>query len=259
MHSTRLSLPFLNLELETICWQPECRQTSQRSLLLLHEGLGSVAMWRQFGQILANRCGMKVLAYSREGYGKSCALQMPRTPQFMHREAHLVLPALLNALKLEDCILLGHSDGASIALLAAPQLPQVKAVVSMAAHVFVEAITVESIREALRLYEDPDSGFRARLARYHADVDGAFYGWTDVWLSADFLHWNIEEDIAGSPCPVLAIQGEQDQYGTMKQLQCIARALPQTQLLALPNCQHSPHLEQAERVLEEIVKVCVRA
>jgi pimeloyl-ACP methyl ester carboxylesterase len=259
MHTLRLSLPALHQELEATVWQPEAPLSDECTIVLLHEGLGSVAMWRQFGQLLANRCGMQVLAYSRQGYGQSCSLAMPRTPRFMHHEALAVLPTLLNALAIQDCILVGHSDGASIALLAAPHVQKVKAVVSMAAHVVVEPITVESIRTALKQYEDPASGLRARLARYHADVDGAFYGWARVWLSEDFLHWTIEADIAGSLCPVLAIQGEQDQYGTMEQLQRIAQALPQTQVLALPNCQHSPHIDQTERVLEEIAKVCARA
>jgi pimeloyl-ACP methyl ester carboxylesterase len=259
MSSSRLCLPLLHQEVETTYWWPEAPPRSSRTLVLLHEGLGSVAMWRQFGQLLANQSGMKVLAYSREGYGTSSALPAPRTARFMHREALEVLPALLKTLDIQDCVLVGHSDGASIALLAAARLPQVKAVVSMAAHVFVEAITLESIRLALQLYEDPASGLRTRLARYHADVDGAFYGWAQVWLSAEFLPWNIEADIAGALCPVLAIQGEQDQYGTMAQVQGIARALPQTQLLALPNCQHSPHVDQTARVIEEIVKVCTRA
>jgi pimeloyl-ACP methyl ester carboxylesterase len=255
MSSTRLALPELQQDLETALWQPEGRLLSARTVVLLHEGLGSVAMWRQFGQTLANRCGMQVLAYSRQGYGASSALSGPRTARFMHREAHEVLPALLRARGVQDCVLVGHSDGASIALLAAAHLPQVKAVVSMAAHVLVEPVTVQSIEHALRLYEDPAGGLRERLARYHANVDGAFYGWARVWLSREFLDWNIEEDIAGIRCPVLAMQGEQDQYGTPAQLQCIRRAVPHAQVLLLPNCQHSPHLDQTERVLEEIVKV----
>jgi pimeloyl-ACP methyl ester carboxylesterase len=259
MSPRRIALPCLHQELDTALWQPVGPLLSARTLVLLHEGLGSVAMWRQFGQTLANRCGMQVLAYSREGYGASSALPGPRTPHFMHREAHEVLPAVLKEFAIQDCILIGHSDGASIALLAAPFLPHVKAVVSMAAHVLVEPVTVKSIQEALELYEDQVSGLRERLARYHTDVDGAFYGWARIWLREDFLLWNIEADITRIQCPVLALQGEQDQYGTMAQLEGIAHAVPHAQVLVLPDCKHSPHVDQTERVLDEILKVCARA
>lgn len=220
-------------------------------LVVLHEGLGSVAMWRDFPDRLARACGMRALVYSRPGYGRST----PRAPDerwgldFMHRQAQQVLPALLDALRVRGrYALLGHSDGGSIALLHAAHAPQrVSACIVMAPHILVEEFGLASIREARLAYEQGD--LRQRLSRYHDDVDSAFHGWNDVWLAPDFPLWRITSELKHIAAPVLAIQGEDDPYGTMAQIDGIANGLPGTQLVKLPGCGHSPHRDQPEPVI----------
>jgi pimeloyl-ACP methyl ester carboxylesterase len=176
----------------------------------------------------------------------------PRDIDFMRNEAVHVLPALLAALDIEHPILVGHSDGASIALLtAATQLP-IASVVVMAPHLFVEDISVSAISQTLAAFKDESTQMRSKLAKFHNDVDGAFYGWADVWLKPEFLHWNIETDTATISCPLLAIQGEQDQYGTWKQIEQLKINAPQAQLVKLANCRHSPQFDQPMPVLAAI-------
>jgi pimeloyl-ACP methyl ester carboxylesterase len=168
-------------------------------------------------------------------------------------EAIRVLPALFTALNIDNPILIGHSDGGSIALLAATQLKLAAAIV-IAPHLFVEDISVAAISQTLATYNDATTQLRTKLAKFHADVDGAFYGWANIWLKPAFLHWNIEADIATITCPLLAIQGEQDQYGTMKQIDQLKIHAPHAQLLKLENCRHSPQFDQPEQVLTAIVR-----
>jgi pimeloyl-ACP methyl ester carboxylesterase len=221
------------------------------TLVLLHEGLGSIAMWRDFPHRLGHATASRVVVYSRYGYGNSDRLQAPRSTRYMHDEALVTLAQLREALAIEHPILVGHSDGASIALIHAggSALP-VSGVVVMAPHVLVEDISIESIAAARVAYETTDLG--ARLARYHADVDGAFRGWNDIWLDRDFRAWNIEEYLPRIVCPVLAIQGEDDEYGTMDQLARIAQAVHDVELVKLEDCRHSPHRDQPEAVLDSI-------
>ena len=220
-------------------------------LVFLHEGLGSVEMWRDFPERVCRATGLAGVVYSRLGYGKSDPLVGARSARFMHEEATVALPALLRALEVERPLLVGHSDGASIALIHAGTFPDVPcAVVALAPHLFVEAVCVESIAAITREYGR--STLRERLARYHRDVDGAFHGWSDVWLSEDCLRWNIEQEVAASRCPILAIQGEDDQYGTMRQIDRIAELRPGTRLVKLARCRHSPHLEQPDEVIAAI-------
>jgi pimeloyl-ACP methyl ester carboxylesterase len=221
-------------------------------LVFLHEGLGSVAMWKDFPQQFCERHGLRGLVYSRFAYGRSTPRPAAeRFPvRFMEREALEVLPALLDALGIPRAALFGHSDGGSIALLAAAALPgRIDAVVAVAPHCFVEPISVESIAQARVAYLESD--LRQRLARYHDDVDSAFWGWNDVWLDPAFRDWNIEADLGAIRCPVLAVQGEDDEYGTLEQIRAIARRLPKTRLLALANCGHSPHRDQPETLIAE--------
>ncbi len=222
-------------------------------LVFLHEGLGSVAMWRDFPQRLCDAAGVRGLVYSRPGYGRSS----PRAegeqwaPDFMHRQAREVLPALLRELGVERPWLLGHSDGASIALVYASLFPEgLRGAVVLAPHIMVEEVSVTSIRQARRTYLDTD--LKQRLARYHDDVDSAFWGWNDVWLSPAFRGWSIEEEIRAIRCPLLAIQGVDDEYGTLEQVRGIARRVPQTKLLELPDCGHHPHRDQPEAVTEAV-------
>ena len=190
------------------------------TLVLLHEGLGSVAMWRDFPGRLAHATGCSAVVYSRHGYGKSDPLRGDRAVRYMHDEALNALPALLDNLGIERPILVGHSDGGSIALIhAGAGKRAVTGVVTLAAHVLVEDISVASIAAAKTAYEATD--LRAKLARYHADVDSAFRGWNRIWLHPDFRAWNIEEYLPRIACPVLAIQGEDDEYGTMEQMRRI--------------------------------------
>jgi pimeloyl-ACP methyl ester carboxylesterase len=227
------------------------------TLVFLHEGLGSLAMWRDFPAQVAALSGCRTLVYSRYSYGRSDPLERPHGVDYMHREARVVLPDLLAALEIEEPLLVGHSDGASIALIYAgtPETngrnPAV-GVVAMAPHVFVEDVTVESIAEARTAWETTD--LPKRLGRYHADADGAFRGWNDIWLHPDFRAWTIEEVLANVTCPVLAIQGLDDQYGTMAQLDAIERGVAGTvERLELTECKHSPHRDRADSTRNAIL------
>jgi pimeloyl-ACP methyl ester carboxylesterase len=223
-------------------------------LVFLHEGLGSVAMWRDYPQKLCDALGVRGLVYSRPGYGQSTPRDANErwTPDFMHRQAHDVLPALLKALDVTQAPwLFGHSDGGSIALLFAARHPTAGVMV-VAPHIVVEEISVSSIASAKEAYENTD--LRQRLARYHADVDSAFGGWNQIWLAPEFRDWSIEKDMATITCPVLAIQGVNDKYGTLAQIRDIQRHVPHTQLLELDNCGHSPHRDQPQA----LTQACVR-
>jgi pimeloyl-ACP methyl ester carboxylesterase len=219
-------------------------------VVFLHEGLGSVAMWKDFPARLCDAHGLRGLVFSRYGYGRSTPKPAEEawTPDFMHRQAHEVLPVLFAQLQVERPWLFGHSDGASIALLHAAEFA-VSGVVAVAPHIFVEDISIESIKAARQTYATTD--LRERLSRYHADPDSAFRGWNDAWLSPAFRAWNIEAELDRITCPVLAVQGEDDDYGTLEQIRGIARRLPKTRLLVLPKCGHSPHRDQPELLSRE--------
>jgi len=220
-------------------------------IVMLHEGLGSLTLWRDFPQRLSEATGRRTLAYSRFGYGASDPLDGPRSVDFMHVEALGTLPQLLDALAIERPVLFGHSDGSSIALIHAARAGRpVSAVIAMAPHVFVEPSGLRSIAEARRAYLDDD--LRAKLARRHADVDGAFWGWNDIWLHPDFTSWNIEALLPDIACPLLAIQGVDDEYGTMEQLDRIGRRVRDFRRLELACCGHSPHRDQPEAVLAAV-------
>jgi pimeloyl-ACP methyl ester carboxylesterase len=220
------------------------------TLVFLHEGLGSVALWRDFPAQLAARTGASALVYSRRGYGKSDRLEAPRNVDYMHEEALSVLPALLRELRISDPILIGHSDGASIALIhAGSGRWPVRALVLEAPHVFVEDVTVASIAQAKATYRATDLG--SRLARYHDDPGHAFWGWNDIWLDPAFRSWAIEEYLPGVRCPVLAIQGAADEYGTLAQLDAIERGVSgRFERLVLADCKHTPHRDQLALTLE---------
>ena len=223
-------------------------------LVFLHEGLGSLSMWRDFPQRLCDACGVRGLVYSRPGYGRSTPRQAGErwAPDFMHRQAREVLPALLAALGAPPrYALLGHSDGASIALIhAASFADQVTRAIVLAPHIVVETLSVTSIAATRETYLQTD--LKSRLARHHADVDSAFWGWNHIWLDPAFARWSIESLLPAIRCPVLAIQGEDDEYGTMAQVDGIAAALPsgQCRLLALDRCGHSPQRDRPEAVIE---------
>jgi len=221
-------------------------------LVLLHEGLGSVSLWRDFPDKLARRLDMPALVYSRRGYGQSDGLDGPRQPDFMHREALDVLPKLRDALSIGRALLVGHSDGASIALINAAQHPErLAGAVLMAPHVLVEEISRTSIERATEAYAG--NVLRARLARHHAHVDDAFYGWSRIWLDPRFGAWSLRPECARLSIPTLLIQGEDDEYGTLAQLDAIEAAAPiPPQRLVLPKCGHSPHRDRESEVLDAI-------
>jgi pimeloyl-ACP methyl ester carboxylesterase len=223
-------------------------------IVFLHEGLGSLAMWRDFPRRLCDATDCRGLVYSRPGYGRSTprAADEAWGPDFMHRQAHEVLPALLAGLDVDTTAappwLFGHSDGASIALLYAARWPaRIAGAIVLAPHILVEDISVASIARARETYRDTD--LRARLGRYHDEPDSAFWGWNDIWLQPKFRHWSIENELGAIRCPLLAMQGHDDEYGTLEQIHGIARRIPHAQLIELPDCGHSPQRDQPEHVI----------
>lgn len=220
-------------------------------LLLLHEGLGCVAMWRQFPDKLAAQTGCRVIAWSRAGYGNSEPYREPRTPRYLHREALEALPALISALQIERPLLVGHSDGASIALIFAGAFPeQTCGVVAMAPHEFVEEETLAGILAAKTALTASD--WLPKLARYHHDAARVFSDWNETWLAPEFRDWSIEAYLPAIRCPLLAIQGEDDEYATMRQIDLIVEQAPDVQLLKLASCGHSPQRDQEAAVLAAI-------
>ena len=219
-------------------------------LVFLHEGLGSIALWRDWPASLCAATGRAGWLYSRRGYGQSSAVPNVRgagrlQPDYMHREALHVLPRLLAALGLERPVLVGHSDGATIALIHAAHHP-VAACVVMAPHLMVEDVSVRSIEQARQAYQH--GPLRQRLARFHADVDGAFWQWNDIWLSPAFRAFDIRDECRAITAPLLAIQGLDDEYGTLAQIHDLQRAAPHARLLEVPACGHSPHRDQPSAV-----------
>lgn len=254
LSSEQRSIEYADIEFEGATVQVEIQwvgvaRSEWPVVVFLHEGLGSISMWRDFPHRFSTAHGFTGLVFSRVGYGRST----PRPPgsslgiDYLHRQAHDALPALLARLGIERPWLFGHSDGGSIALLYAARYPHMlSGVIAMAPHIFVEDITIEGIRAARRAYATTD--LRARLARHHRDADSVFYGWNDVWLDPAFRQWNIESDLPHIVCPTLAIQGEDDEYGTLDQIHGIQRHVLHAQVLALAQCGHSPHRDQPDLV-----------
>jgi pimeloyl-ACP methyl ester carboxylesterase len=227
-------------------------------LVFLHEGLGCTALWRDFPDKVARDVGAPALVYSRFGYGHSAGLDGPRTPRFMHEEALDVLPALLDRLNIARPLLIGHSDGASIALIhAASGTRPIAGLVAMAPHVMVEPICVDSIAQITGTYAQ--GPLRARLARYHAHVDDAFLGWSDIWLDPAFLSWRLDDEARALSIPTLLIQGTDDEYGTLAQIDRIEQlAQGPVERLVLDKCGHSPHRDREAAVLAAIASFAAR-
>jgi len=231
-------------------------------IVFLHEGLGSVAMWRDFPDRIAHAAGCNALIYSRYGYGGSDPLTTARDVRFMHDEALYALPEMLDKLGVVRPILFGHSDGASIALIhAGVGARPVMTEILMAPHVLVEDITIENIEAAKHAFETSD--LPQKLAKYHANVDLTFRGWNDIWLHPAFRTWNIEEFVPKVACPILVIQGEDDEYGTMDQVARIERSAADVEVLKLADCGHSPHRDKPDAVIAATVRfidrVCKRS
>jgi pimeloyl-ACP methyl ester carboxylesterase len=239
-------------QLECAWFLPPVPAHADETIVMLHEGLGSLSMWKSFPAQLASRTGRRVLAYSRHGYGKSSRHHAQRNPLGMHEhEALVVLPELLERLGISRPMLFGHSDGASIALIyAAASNAQLEALVILAPHILVEPMCVEAITAARHAYLSAD--LRGKLARYHDNPDAAFWSWNDLWLAPGFLGWTIESHLPRIACPILAIQGYQDEYGTMIHVDKIAHVHRKTTVVKLENCGHSPHRDRPGRVLDAV-------
>jgi pimeloyl-ACP methyl ester carboxylesterase len=243
--------------LEAVAYGPQPDQAP--TIVMLHEGLGCIALWRDFPAKLASATGCGVFAYSRAGYGGSERVDPPRPLDYMSREARFSLPAVLEAIGLQRGILIGHSDGASIAAIYAGEHAdeRIQGLVLMAPHVFTEAMGLASIAKARSAYETGD--LRAKLAKYHAHVDCAFLGWNGAWLDPGFKSWNIEDAVGRWRVPALLIQGVDDQYGTLRQIRAIeARSPAPVTSLVLEACRHAPQTDQPEATLDAIVQFCAR-
>jgi pimeloyl-ACP methyl ester carboxylesterase len=214
-------------------------------LVFLHEGLGSIGLWRGFPDRIAASTGRRTISYSRLGHGFSDPPPARRGPRFMHEEAATVVPALRGALGLQRPVLIGHSDGASIALLHAAAA-EVGGLVVIAPHVFVEEVGLREIERARHRYLHDD--LRTRMARHHRDPDAAFWNWNDVWLDPAFREWDLRAELPAISCPVLGIQGTADRYGTTAHVEAIRdRASGPVELLLLDGG-HAPHLDHPAAV-----------
>ena len=258
----RLNIQGIQLEVRQIAGS-----NALAPIVFLHEGLGCVSLWTQHGldwpQALCKATGRSGVVYSRRGYGQSePAPNNPDAhspgrnvlpPDYMQYEAWDVLPALLSQLSIHNPVLLGHSDGATIALLFSSK-HAVAACVAMAPHVVVESVATHAIAQAKQAFEADDavSGLKQRLSKHHADAEGAFWQWNDVWMSGGFACFDIRTDCSCISAPLLLVQGLNDEYGTMLQLDEIAVAAPHAQQLRLADCGHSPHRDQPQKCIDHI-------
>ncbi len=251
--SEEVTIRVRGTSLEGKCYGPPPSKEAP-TIILLHEGLGSVGLWRDFPEKLTELTGLGVFAYSRLGYGNSDPVPLPRPLNYMTDEAVRVLPEILAQVGCSSCFLLGHSDGASIAALYAGRMAddRVIGVGLLAPHFFAEPESIDAIAKVKTAFEKMD--LRQRLARHHLDVEGAFYGWNRAWLDPAFINWNIEGALEGIKVPVLVIQGKQDEYGTLKQITALEAGLKSPLVkVIVENCGHSPHQEYPEITLPAIL------
>jgi pimeloyl-ACP methyl ester carboxylesterase len=249
-HSYSLSIAQHKLYAETLI--PNVTQ-KRPTLVFLHEGLGSIKHWRDFPMELVRATHCPALIYDRFGYGRSDMLPLMRDKKYLHKEAIDYLPLVLEALHIQRAIFVGHSDGGTIALLFAAHYPQyTHAIITEAAHVFVEDITLKGIRDAVNIYETTD--LKAKLARYHGEkTERVFSAWADTWLAPDFDAWNIETYLPHITAPVLAIQGVEDEYGTVRQVEAIVNQVSgRADACFIPDCAHIPHHQAREMVLAKM-------
>lgn len=243
---------FIKIESSVLeCNRIQKTESPETTLIFLHEGLGCVALWRDFPELLAATTGCNALVYSRAGYGKSSPIKLPRSVDFMHKEAD-ILEKLISHFAIDDFILVGHSDGASIALLYAGKttihLP--RGIILEAPHLFVEDCCLDAIREITETYDTTD--LRDRLKRHHGEnTECAFRGWSDIWLNPEFRAWNIEGVLPTITVPMLCIQGSDDQYGTLLQVEALKKgAGGPVEVVLVPECGHSPHRDQRKLTLD---------
>jgi len=248
-----LSTPQKTQELEYVWFAPDGAEAGASPLVFLHEGLGSVTLWRGFPQALCNRLARRGLAYSRYGYGGSTPRpqEVPLPLDYLEREAAETLPAFLEAMNVKRPWLIGHSDGGTIALLAAArEAVPLAGIVVIAPHYFVEDVCLAGIERARHAFESGD--LREKMARYHQDPDSVFYGWQQVWSDPARRDWNIAAELEGITCPVLAMQGREDEYATLEQIEGVKRRTPHTELYVVEECGHFPHLTKSEETIERI-------
>jgi pimeloyl-ACP methyl ester carboxylesterase len=244
-------------DLEARRFAPRQRRAGAPTIVFLHEALGSVSVWRDFPRKVAGATGCDVVAYSRQGFGQSSPRLEPYDTRFLHHESLVVLPAVLDALGVERPMLFGHSDGGSMALIAAGAgRTSYSGIVVLAPHLFVEPESLAGIHAAIDLWATTD--FSTRLARHHRDAAMVFRRWHEVWLDPSHRTWNIEAFVRQISCPVLAIQGTEDEYATMTQLDAIARLAPDVELLKLEHCGHSPHRDQPDAVISATMRFVER-
>jgi pimeloyl-ACP methyl ester carboxylesterase len=244
-----LDLGDMRLEYRMIGPRPDAAPT----IVMLHEGLGCVGLWNTFPDKLQAATGAGVLVYSRAGYGQSSSVTLPRPLSFMHDEAKEVLPRVLEAIGFRRGLLLGHSDGASIATIYAGSVQdhRVRGLILIAPHFFTEDVGMAEIARAKEAYATTD--LRAKLARWHADADNAFHGWNDAWLDPDFRQWDITSELAYIRVPILIVQGEGDQYGTVKQIEAAEReCYCPVEVALMPGVRHAPHREAPEALLKTV-------
>ncbi len=255
-HIDHLLLNGKQLEIDWHGASPEDAPT----LVFLHEGLGCLGMWGDFPSKLAAATGCGALVYSRLGYGKSDSSILPRPIRYMHNEGLEVLPKLLEVAGIRDCILIGHSDGGSIAIIYAggTEAIPLRGLITEAAHVFCEDICLSAVRHAREMYLN--GKLRRKLGKHHGtNTDNAFWGWNDVWLHPDFRNWNIEEYLSGVKVPMLVIQGENDNQGTPSQVEAISRQVPTlVEAMMVPDCGHAPHKEQEAVVFKAMMDYIAR-
>jgi pimeloyl-ACP methyl ester carboxylesterase len=229
------------------------------TIVFLHEGLGSVGLWGDFPDRVAEATGLGVFVFSRAGYGRSSASAMPRRITFMHEEAREVLPRVLDAIRFRRGVLLGHSDGASIAAIYAESFhdPRLSGIVLLAPHFFAERFGIEEIARAKQRYEAGD--LRVKLARWHRDPDNAFYSWSGPWLDPQFVNWDIRPELGAIGVPVLVVQGDQDQYGTLEQVETAKRLCPgAVEAVILPGIRHIPHRDAPGETLAAVADFVAR-
>ncbi len=239
--------------------QPRMAAAGAPTLVLLHEGLGSIGQWRDLPQQLAAATGLPVLAYDRWGFGGSDPLTLPRRDDYLEVESGLALPELLAACGVGRHVLIGHSDGATIALLAAASRPAgLLGVVAIAPHVFIEACTTAGVAAAVEAWRTTD--LPRRLARYHGDkAETVFRGWAETWLRPSFHRWHMTDRLPGIVCPVLVVQGDRDEYGTLAQVNMVAVGVSgPAETLVVPDCRHVPHLDAPDIVLPAIARFVAR-
>ena len=225
------------------------RNNSSKTLVLLHERLGSVAQWKDFPKSLFEQSGFNVLVYDRSGYGKSARVADDYPQDYLRYEAYRILPQLLDSLKIDNCFLFGHSDGATIALLFAAQFPdRAESLISEAAHVIIEDISIKGITNVRSIYQEK---LKKPLQKYHAEkTDWVFYHWTDIWLNPEFKSWNMFKELKQIHCPVFAVQGKNDEYGSPEQLHLIAEHA-NAETLLIEDCGHIPHFQKRDLVMNK--------